>query len=55
MVAVEIAGMEQSGFPTVESSGGQFAAADPIYVDYVPLFFRGYASSLISRLPGRSP
>jgi hypothetical protein len=26
MVAVEVAGMEQSGFPTVESSGGQFAA-----------------------------
>jgi hypothetical protein len=33
--------MEQSGFPTVESSGGQFATADPIYVDYVPLFFHG--------------
>jgi hypothetical protein len=54
MVAVEVAGMEQSLFPTVESSGGQFAAADPIYVDYVPLFFHGYASSLISRLPRRS-
>jgi hypothetical protein len=39
MVAVEIAGMEQSGFPTVESSGGQFSAADPVDVDYVPLFF----------------
>ncbi len=42
--------MKQSGFPTVESSGGQFAAADPIDVDYVPLFFHGYPSSLISGL-----
>jgi hypothetical protein len=49
MVAVEVAGMEQSGFPTVESSGGQFAAADPIDVDHVPLFFHDFPSSLIFR------
>jgi hypothetical protein len=38
-VAVEFARMEQSGFPAVESPGGQFVAADPIDVDHVPLFF----------------
>jgi hypothetical protein len=50
MVAVEIAGMEQGGFPTVESSRGQFAPADPIDIDYVPLFFHRYPSSLIAGL-----
>ena len=39
MVAVEVAGMKESGFPAIERSGGQFAAADPIDIDHVPLFF----------------
>jgi hypothetical protein len=39
MVAVEVAGMKESGFPAVESPGGQFATADSIDVDHIPLFF----------------
>ena len=39
MVTVEVAGMKESGFPTIERSGGEFAAADPIDIDHVPLFF----------------
>jgi hypothetical protein len=38
-IAVKVAGMKERGFPAIESSGGQFSAADPIDVDHVPLFF----------------
>jgi hypothetical protein len=49
MVAVEVSGAKESGFPAVESPGGQFAAADSIDVDHVPLFFH-WASRAVSAI-----
>jgi hypothetical protein len=51
-VAVEVAGVKESGFPAVESSGGQFAAADPIDVDYVRLFFHSASRAFSAIVKG---